>query len=350
MRLMKRFLILIALLTSFTVQPIMVRAQDNIAPPPPMVLPIDCEIGWNCWIGNYVDHDASRKSSDYACGDQSYNTHKGTDFIIRNYRDMQAGVVVKSASDGIVIGTRDTMKDVDYRTLPKEVLAKKTCGNGVRIDHGNGWITQYCHMRKNSVRVKKGDRVSAGDIIGLVGHSGLAALPHLHFQVEYIQPGSGKRQGHVIDPFVGTSRNDACDVGENPLWPKQVIFDLPYRPLDIIDTGFSTTEPKHGGLIKGLYDDETLSVRAPKLFLWARFLHVKKGDEITYIITDPDGEEILNYASTIKKDQAYRTLHAGLRRPALNWDEGLYKGEIKVVRQGAGEGQIFRAETNISLR
>ncbi|WP_069189127.1 M23 family metallopeptidase [Candidatus Terasakiella magnetica] len=322
----------------------------KIAPAPNMILPIECELGWNCWIANYVDHDRTKAAKDYACGTQTYNAHKGTDFMIRNYRDMQAGVVVRAASDGFVVGTRDGMKDIDFRKLPKEKIAKKKCGNGVRLKHENGWITQYCHLRKNSVKVKKGDAVKQGDIIGLVGHSGMASFPHLHFQIEYIPEGSTKRTGHAVDPFVGVSRLDKCKASNKALWPKPVMNELAYRKLDIFDIGFSATQPKHSGLVQGLYDDETLSIRSPRLFLWGRFLHVKKGDIITFTITAPDGESVLNYTSTIEKDQAYRTLHAGLRKPTLNWENGVYRGLIKLVRNDDNGGRIYKSDSTITLK
>ncbi|WP_135080913.1 M23 family metallopeptidase [Terasakiella sp. SH-1] len=323
---------------------------EKILPAPSMILPIECELGWNCWIANYVDHERGPQTKDYTCGTQTYNAHKGTDFMIRNFRDMQAGVVVRAVSDGIVVGTRDHMKDIDYRKLPKEKIAKKQCGNGVRLEHKNGWITKYCHLRKNSVKVKKGDQVKQGDIIGLVGHSGMATFPHLHFQVEYIPKGSTQRQGYVVDPFVGISRSAPCEIGAKPLWPPSLLHDLTYRKLDIFDMGFAATQPKQSGLAQGLYDDETLSIRSPKLFLWGRFLHVKKGDSLTFQITAPDDSVLLDYTSTIDKDQAYRTLHAGLRKPTLNWDSGVYRGYIKLVRQDENGGRIYKSETTITLK
>jgi murein DD-endopeptidase MepM/ murein hydrolase activator NlpD len=322
----------------------------EIAPPPQMIVPVECEIGWNCWIVNYVDHERSDGVKDYACGNQTTNGHKGTDFMIRNYRDMQGGVIVRAVVDGTVVGSRDQMKDIDFRKIPKERIAKKECGNGVRIDHGEGWFTQYCHMRKNSVRVKKGDAVKQGDILGFVGSSGKAAVPHLHFRVDYVAPNSGKRRGAVVDPFVGVARKNACEAGENALWPRNIVESMPYRQIDIFDMGFSSAKPKDDGLVQGLYDDETLSIRSPRLFLWGRFLHVKKGDRLTYIIKGPDGGEVLNYTNTIEKDEIYRTLHAGVRRPALNWEEGTYYGYIKLVRADDKGGRIYESEATISLR
>lgn len=54
-------------------------------------------------------------------------------------------------------------------------------GNYIRIIHPNGLETCYSHNSKNLV--KKGDYVKAGQVIGLVGQTGRATTPHLHFEV-----------------------------------------------------------------------------------------------------------------------------------------------------------------------
>lgn len=326
-------------------------AAQEILPAPQMVLPVDCEIGWNCWIANYVDHDKSEGAADYTCGHETYDKHKGTDFLIRNRREMLGGVSVRAAADGVVLGVRDGMKDIDYRKRKMDFIAKKECGNGIRIKHENGWVTQYCHLRKNSVKVKKGEKVHMGDIIGFVGNSGFTMYPHLHFQVEYIEPKSGARSGAIVDPFVGVARNDLCGVGDKPLWPPLVMEKLDYKQASIIDSGFAATQPKLDGIVEGLYDDETLSIRSPQLILWARILHVKKGDKVTFTIFDPEEKEIFSYTSTIDKDQAHRSLHAGLRSPGILWDEGAYRGEVKLLRPTDGtNGGIYTSEATIYMR
>ena len=54
-------------------------------------------------------------------------------------------------------------------------------GNSVFIDHGQGLITMYCHLSK--IKIKAGQKVRQGDIIGEVGMTGRVTGPHLHWSV-----------------------------------------------------------------------------------------------------------------------------------------------------------------------
>jgi murein DD-endopeptidase MepM/ murein hydrolase activator NlpD len=63
-------------------------------------------------------------------------------------------------------------------------------GHIVRLDHGYGIETVYGHLAKSLV--KEGQRVKRGEVVGLVGNSGLSTGPHLHYMV--------KVSGQAIDP------------------------------------------------------------------------------------------------------------------------------------------------------
>lgn len=80
-------------------------------------------------------------------------------------------------------------------------------GNFVRLSHNSGMGSGYGHMSR--IAVSPGQRVSAGQVIGYVGSTGLSTGPHLHFEVY--------RQGRPVNPasanFVSTSTISSADLG-----------------------------------------------------------------------------------------------------------------------------------------
>jgi len=56
-------------------------------------------------------------------------------------------------------------------------------GNHVVLDLGGGGFAFYAHLQPGNLRVKVGERVKAGHVLGLIGNSGNSTEPHLHFHV-----------------------------------------------------------------------------------------------------------------------------------------------------------------------
>jgi murein DD-endopeptidase MepM/ murein hydrolase activator NlpD len=110
---------------------------------------------------------------------QGYNgwfSHKGEnslDFL------MKRGEVICAARGGIVSGSRSDSKigGASYKFIND--------GNYVIIQHDDSTSAAYWHMEFNSLMVKSGDTVVAGQPIGRVGTTGFSSGPHLHFEVYY---------------------------------------------------------------------------------------------------------------------------------------------------------------------
>lgn len=90
------------------------------------------------------------------------------------------GAEVLAAADGTVRVVVDGVPENQPGVMDDVVLP----GNMIAIEHGPGEFAHYCHLQPGSARVKPGDSVQAGQVIGLVGNSGNSSEPHLHFHVQ----------------------------------------------------------------------------------------------------------------------------------------------------------------------
>ena len=88
---------------------------------------------------------------------------------------------VVSPAAGTVVSTQDGVAD-NRPGVTTDPTAP--AGNHLVIDLGNGEYAVLAHFLKGSLRVAKGDRVEAGQVLGLTGSSGNSSEPHLHFHVQ----------------------------------------------------------------------------------------------------------------------------------------------------------------------
>ena len=310
-------------------------------------LPLDCTPGTDCWVVNYVDIDPGPAARDSACGARTYNGHDGTDFAIRDLEVMAKGVAARAAAAGRVTAVRDGMLDVDVSATGRDAVKGKECGNGVTIDHGEGWETQYCHMRRGSIAVKRGQRVTAGETLGLVGLSGLTEFPHMHLTV--------RKDGKARDPFTGRAQDGACGIGPDglgpsPLWNGTFMRTLVYDPVVLFNAGITAAEPTRETLRNGTERRSSLPPDAPMIVVWVEAFGIEPGDELMLRIVAPDGVTLAETARRFDARRTYQFVYAGKRRETDAWPLGTYRGEAVLTRKGGAVPLDRRIETAIELR
>jgi murein DD-endopeptidase MepM/ murein hydrolase activator NlpD len=170
--------------------------------------------------------------------------HNGIDIGFNSFRPMDNnGAKVYAAATGILVAYRDSLDDrmnnpglwekftpANKLNVTQIIPALKVfgiqnypdgSGNVVYLQHANGFITQYAHLKKGLSVLKKyklGDRIPVGVLLGIMGSSGASSNPHLHFGVytgpQSLSPGAviptsgristlkaGQGWGYFVCPF-----------------------------------------------------------------------------------------------------------------------------------------------------
>lgn len=287
-------------------------------------LPVDCRLNESCYIQHYVDEDPGPGLRDYACGTTTYAEHDGTDFALPTRAAMRAGVSVLAAAPGTVRAIRDG--EADGAFVAGQSVKDKECGNGVVIDHAEGWQTQYCHLQRGSIAVAPGDEVAAGDRLGLIGESGMAEFPHLHLTVRH--------DGAKVDPFRPDPATDCSPAPARTLWQTPPA----YVGGGLLQIGLADAPPDFGAAKAGLSTPETLPATAPALVLWAYGYESHAGDVMSFAISGPDGFRFAHEAA-LEKAQALFFRYAGKRAPAEGLPPGQYSATLTLTRDGREIGR-----------
>jgi murein DD-endopeptidase len=101
----------------------------------------------------------------------------------KNYRAY--GAEIHAVADGVVTAAKDGIQQntPGAKSFAVPITLETIGGNHVIMEIGNGLYAFYAHMVQGSVRVKVGDKVRRGEVLGLLGNSGNSSEPHFHFQI-----------------------------------------------------------------------------------------------------------------------------------------------------------------------
>ncbi len=147
------------------------------------------------------------------------------------------GAEVLAVADGVVADLQDGIpNNVPFSTeRPVVITAQTSGGNYVTLDIGGGHFALFGHMQPHSLRVKLGDRVRRGQVLGLLGNAGNSTNAHLHFHVSTaMRPGEGEGVPVVFDSFHLLGQADIA-----------AALALEKRPVTWLDTADSAANLRH---------------------------------------------------------------------------------------------------------
>ena len=93
------------------------------------------------------------------------------------------GKPVLAVADAVVVSVTDGLPEQTPGKFPVNIPLDEADGNSVILDLGEQRYAMYAHMQPRSIKVRTGENVKLGQVIGLVGNTGNSVAPHLHFQV-----------------------------------------------------------------------------------------------------------------------------------------------------------------------
>jgi hypothetical protein len=148
----------------------------------------------------------------------------------RNESYPQYGAEVFAVAAGTVVHVVDGMPDGTPGSFPAAVTLQTADGNSVIMDLGDGVFALYAHLQPGSIRVRRGDRVDRGQVLGLLGNSGNSDAPHLHFHLMDAPSALGANGvPYVLDIFAVSGEAVSEDSLETEL--RQANHPVPLRPL-----------------------------------------------------------------------------------------------------------------------
>ena len=230
-------------------------------------------------ISAFVDHNPAypNKVQDYNCGSRSYDlssgyNHAGTDifpwpFSWQKMDNDQVEVI--AAASGTIVFKQDGKFDRNCWISPEP-------WNAIYIQHADGSVAWYGHLKKGSVTSKPvGATVAQGEYLGVIGSSGNSTGPHLHFELY-------DAQNKLIDPYLGPCNSDI----DNSLWDVQ----KPYydSAINKLTTGDAPAEFPTCPLTEEPHEQDQFS-QGDLVYFTAYYRDQLSGQQAQYTVYEPNG-------------------------------------------------------------
>jgi murein DD-endopeptidase MepM/ murein hydrolase activator NlpD len=263
-----------------------VRQQSFTAtipnPPTKFQWPLAGRLFEDFGISNDYDVEPSTKSLDYLGRTVYVDGHVGWDIGPGPFSANDNGLEVLATADGTIVWADDGVFD-------REIVTGSFATNGFMIDHGDGWTSLYVHMRRDSITVKNGDKVKAGQVLGLVGSSGNSNGPHLHFQVE--------RNGRGVNLMIGREYYLASDVEDRFARASMKYLSISNR--DVIGSDY----------VESISSSRVfLTNESKRVIQWFTVFGWKRPGPLTIAMYQPNGSTYFKYDYPMDYDAGLTTI------------------------------------------
>ncbi len=145
--------------------------------------------------GPYTHKNDWRHAWDFEMVDENGKTYRKKGDFPEDYYCFNKPVT--APADGIV---EEIIDDIEDNIIGKRNLGHNW-GNTVIIKHSDDFYSKLSHLKKHSVKVRRGDRIRHGDPLGLCGNSGNSPYPHLHFQLQSTPYVGSKTRFHPVSNY-----------------------------------------------------------------------------------------------------------------------------------------------------
>jgi len=165
-------------------------------------------------LNQHLDHPSQRRAADLLVADDAGKTHRGEGKKNEDY--LAWGKEILAVADGEVLTVIDGVPE----NVPGEMNRYVAPGNAVLLKHAEGLFSFYAHLVPGKIRVRVGQKVKRGGVLGLCGNSGNSSEAHLHFQ---LQDGPLFEKSWGIEPLfqdVPVNRAGKSEVMKEYTWLK----------------------------------------------------------------------------------------------------------------------------------
>lgn len=132
-------------------------------------------------LNYHVESNAQKNAFDFIITNEHGKSYKTNGLANEDYFAFNKELI--APCDGEIIYTVDGVKD----NIPGELNPFFNSGNTVMLKTENNEFIFFAHFKQNSIKVKQGQKIKKGEVLGLCGNSGSSSEPHLHFHIQNVE-------------------------------------------------------------------------------------------------------------------------------------------------------------------